>query len=180
MKLRLDHVAILTRSLSETERSLPADLERYEVEEFPGEGTKEQYIGLNKNGGPCLLLLEAISEGPYKRSLAKRGPGLHHLGCKVESIDLAVSHFAEQGLLLHPISLKTIKQGTVWMCRPGTPFLLELTEVSSGFEETETGFELAIPALSHQIDWIPGITLLMSDSKDLVIKIASTEITVTT
>lgn len=164
MKLHLHHVAVLTGSLSAAEASLPPELKRLEVNTFPGEGTKEQYIELFDPPGPSLLLMEPVGDGPYRRALQKRGSGLHHFGLFTDSINDAVNRFASRGLLLHPITLKTRGQGVVWMCRPGVPFLVEIVAAES-LEETEPPlFDMAIPGVEGDcIQWIPGVSISRSD-----------------
>ena len=78
---RLDHVALLCDSIESSLASLAALLPEEaascfapgKIESFPSEGTRECYVGKNKNGGARLLLMEAVgSSGPYARALAKR------------------------------------------------------------------------------------------------------------
>ena len=125
MTLTLDHVGVLVADLS---AALPLacarlELEAGPVESFPDEGTRECYLG---SGPARLLLLEAIGPGPYRSALERRGPGLHHLGYQFagplqESLPLL------PGWLLHPHSLVSMSQGTLWLARPGVPLLLEIT-----------------------------------------------------
>lgn len=78
---RLDHVALLCKSIESSIASLAAMLPEEaascfapgKIETFPSEGTRECYVGQNKDGGARLLLMEAVgSTGPYARALAKR------------------------------------------------------------------------------------------------------------
>jgi len=172
LKLHLDHIAILTRCLSKLEASLPVELGRLEVDTFPGEGTKEQYIDLASSGRPSLLLIESIGDGPYRRALQKRGAGLHHFGFVTDSMNDAVDYFSKQGLLLHPISLKTLDQGVVWMCRPGIPFLVEIAEVEESEAIVSSPVSMAIPGLQEKnIDWLPDLSLSLSDDTSICISI---------
>lgn len=130
MTLFVDHIAVLTPNLQRLSDQLPAFCQRFAVEQFPSEGTREQYIALTPDG-PRLLLLEPLSpagDGPYARSLHKRGPGLHHVGVLTPSLAAVIPFLSATGLLLHPTSLRTFAQGVIWACRPGLPFLLEITE----------------------------------------------------
>ncbi len=164
MKLQLHHVAVLTGSLSAAEWSLPPELKRLEVNTFPGEGTKEQYIDLSDSPGPSLLLIEPIGEGPYMRALRKRGSGLHHFGLFTDSINDAVDRLANNGLLLHPVTLKTFKQGVVWMCRPGIPFLVEIVAADSPDINEPPRIDIAVQGLEVDgIQWIPGVSISRSD-----------------
>ncbi len=125
----VDHVAVLTEQLKKNSEALPAFCKKEAVETFPAEGTREQYVTLGKDL-PRLLLIEPLSEGPYLRALHKRGPGLHHIGATVHSLTSAISVLSSAGLFMHTVSIATLKQGTIWLCRPGMPFLIELTETN--------------------------------------------------
>ncbi|MBT9545813.1 MAG: hypothetical protein IV090_10530 [Candidatus Sericytochromatia bacterium] len=122
---------------------------------FPAEGTMEQYVDIPE-GAPRLLFLQPIAEGPYARALKKRGPGLHHIGAKTASLQALIPRLSEQGLFLHPISIQTLTQGVAWLCRPGLPFLIELSE-GEAFAEHKTGdaFELDLPRNSQSPSQIP-------------------------
>lgn len=126
----VDHIAVLTADLQRQSEALPGFCQKRAIESFPSEGTQEQYVELAK-GSPKLLLLQAIADGPYARALEKRGPGLHHIGVKTPSIEAMIATLSEQGLLLHPITIRTLAQGVAWLCRPGLPFLIELTQGSA-------------------------------------------------
>jgi hypothetical protein len=160
MHLHLHHIAVLVRSLSTVADALPAELERRGVDTCPSEGTKEQYIDLVRSGRPSLLLLESIGEGPYRETLHKRGAGLHHFGLVTSSLEESVGYFSGKGLLLHPISLKTVEHRTVWMCRPGVPFLVELSEVDESHDIVPSPIGIDLPRLhAERVDWVPGVCL---------------------
>ena len=125
MTLTLDHVGVPVADLSAALRLACArlELEAGSVASFPDEGTRECYLG---SGPARLLLLETIGPGPYRSALERRGPGLHHAayqfaGPLQESLPLL------PGWLLHPHSLVSMSQGTLWLARPGVPLLLEIT-----------------------------------------------------
>lgn len=146
----LDHIAVLTADLQRQSDALPAFCRKGAIESFPKEGTQEQYVALTKHS-PKLLLLQPIAAGPYARALKKRGPGLHHLGVKTPSIQALVPQLCEQGLLLHPISIQTLAQGVVWLCRPGMTFLIEVSEgrATANFDTLTLG----LPQGSHIPDF---------------------------
>lgn len=172
MKLHLHHIAILVRSVEAVEKLLPGELERLKVDSFPDEGTKEQYIDLDPGGRPSLLLIEAIGEGPYRRSLTKRGPGLHHLGFVTKSLEVAVDHFTGERLFLHPFSLKSISQRVVWMCRPGVPFLVEIKEDQELGNDSVPAIHLELPGVTDAVfPRIPGLTMNLAENS--MIKISS-------
>jgi methylmalonyl-CoA/ethylmalonyl-CoA epimerase len=51
--------------------------------------------------GVHLQLVQSAREGsPIERFIARRGPGLHHLGLAVRSLDDALTHLREQGVEL--------------------------------------------------------------------------------
>jgi Glyoxalase/Bleomycin resistance protein/Dioxygenase superfamily len=128
--MQVDHIAILVRDLEAASTSLPQSCTLHTPEEHPTEGTREQYVTFGGANVPALLLMQAVAEGPYTRALEKRGPGLHHIGCVCPSFETELLSNQLFRFLLHPISLGTMKSGTVWLCRPGVPFLVELVENS--------------------------------------------------
>lgn len=151
----VDHIAILTADLRYLSERLPAFCNKEAMASFPAEGTMEQYVDIPE-GAPRLLFLQPIAEGPYARALKKRGPGLHHIGAKTASLQALIPRLSEQGLFLHPISIQTLTQGVAWLCRPGLPFLIELSE-GEAFAEHKTGdaFELDLPRNSQSPSQIP-------------------------
>ncbi|UYV12353.1 MAG: hypothetical protein NCW75_13765 [Phycisphaera sp.] len=102
----LDHAALLVRSIEGMLARLgQVDADCGPIEEFPGEGTRELYLGPPGRPGRLLLIEPLGEDGPYARALWKRGPGLHHAAFATASIDAFLSD--NPGWLLHPISLKT-------------------------------------------------------------------------
>lgn len=168
----VDHIAFLTADLIRQSEALPDFCQKQEIESFPAEGTQEQYIQLTEQS-PKLLLLQPIAEGPYARALAKRGPGLHHLGVSTASIEKRIPQLTQHGLFLHPISIQTLKQGTVWLCRPGMPFLIEVFE--SDADHHADPFELALPASSQLpeslSDLFSNLQLSLASTEQLELRI---------
>lgn len=82
MSLRLDHVAVLVHDL---ESALARVRDAFPepavgpIEKFPGEGTREVYVGDDDHDARLLLLQPMGSTGPYARRLRRHGPGLHHV-----------------------------------------------------------------------------------------------------
>lgn len=150
----IDHLAVVTADLTRQSEALPDFCRKQAIETFPAEGTQEQYVEFSEQT-PRLLLLQPIAAGPYARALAKRGPGLHHIGARTPSIDALVPRLSELGLLMHPISIQTLKQGVAWLCKPGLPFLIELSEgkADSDFEILELGFPTGsqLPVFAEQL-----------------------------
>lgn len=128
MKSALNHVAILVKSIeSALEQNPFSSADIGEIEEFPSEGTRELYVGSPVMGR--ILFMQAIGEGPYQRALEKHGAGLHHIALDVENIDEFVRQLSGSGWYLHPVSLDYYKKRKqVYLCRPGTPVLMEIQE----------------------------------------------------
>ncbi len=96
-------------------------------ETFDSEGTKEIYVGTYEKQEGLLLLVEAISEGPYNRAMKKRGPSLHHIAIDVLNVDELARDAQNLGWQLHPISETTIpKKKTAWLYAKGVPTLIEV------------------------------------------------------
>jgi methylmalonyl-CoA/ethylmalonyl-CoA epimerase len=121
-----DHVALLVRSLERTLAHLaPLGLPTGPIEDFPGEGTREVYLGADDQPGRLLLLQALGTDGPYTRALAKRGPGLHHVAFTVADARAFVG--AHPGWLLLPHSLDSHSGSrTLWLGRPGVGTLVEV------------------------------------------------------
>lgn len=126
--MKTNHIAILVSDMEAVSSVLPHACTLHASEDQPTEGTRERYVTLGEEETPSLLLMQAISNGPYSRALHKRGPGLHHIGCVCEDLEREIAESDRQRLLLHPISLRTYKYGVVWLCRPGVPYLVELMQ----------------------------------------------------
>ncbi|MEN0059868.1 MAG: VOC family protein [Bdellovibrio sp.] len=109
------HTAILVPSVRKAADYLKKfDFKIGKEEEWDGEGTKEIYVELGQANS--LLLMEPIKPGAYQRALEKRGPGLHHLAVDVLNLDSFLESITLSGWLIHPISLKTMKETkTAWL-----------------------------------------------------------------
>ena len=129
MKSALNHVAILVENIEFTLEKLPFSPNLFrKIEKFSHEGTREIYIGQDKNMGR-ILLVQAIDEGPYRNALRKRGAGLHHIALNVIDIDEYLEGLLGSGWLLHPKSIKFYKDSRqVYLSRPGVPVLIEVQE----------------------------------------------------
>lgn len=126
----LDHIAILVPSIEQVQARLAKlDAPFGPIESFPGEGTREMYIGPG-DATARLLLMEAVdATGPYGKALQRRGPGLHHIAINVAGLSDYIDSLAGSGWYLLPQSLKTIHNGkTAWLCRPGVKGLIEVHE----------------------------------------------------
>jgi hypothetical protein len=127
-RIQPNHVAILVPSVRKAAdylRQFNFQIGKEEV--WDGEGTKEIYIERDKSNS--LLLMEPIKPGAYQRALEKRGPGLHHLAIDVLNMDSFIESITGSGWLLHPASLKTMKQSqTAYLAKPGFPGLIEVQQ----------------------------------------------------
>lgn len=160
---RLDHAAVLVRSIENSAALLSgllgADMpSANEIEEFEGEGTRELYLGdFDKQSGLLLLMqaLDPAGEAPYARALAKRGPGLHHLGMHVsdlagmvgEAADL--SGWSSVGVLDRHAEFCRGCKKTEWLFCRGVPTLLEVSQASGdsvGASPIVTTVELPVAA----------------------------------
>jgi methylmalonyl-CoA/ethylmalonyl-CoA epimerase len=96
----IDHVGIAVRDLDEAvatyERLLGvAPVHRERVEE---QGVEEVLFAV---GSSYIQLLGALGpETPVGRSLAKRGPGVHHMGYRVDDVAGALEHLRAEGARL--------------------------------------------------------------------------------
>ena len=129
----LDHVALVVRQLEPVlERCVSAGLDAGPIEDFPGEGTREVYLGSHGRPARLLLMQPSSESGPYARALAKRGPGLHHVAIHVPQLSDFLK--SAQGWLVHPFSLDSESdRRTVWLARPGVGALLEVHESESDY-----------------------------------------------
>ncbi len=130
----LDHVALLVASIEATLRRLGLSADPSAIEEFPGEGTRELYLGDEGTPGR-LLLMQPIGPGPYEKALRKRGEGLHHIAFSVEDLPAFIESMSGTGWLLHPQSLRTMKRfKQVWLCRPGVKALIEVSKGTPSYQ----------------------------------------------
>ena len=141
----INHIAILVKDIDETTSMLPDYCILQEKEKQPQDGSIEQYVIFDGPEFPSLLLIQKTADGPFNTAINKRGYGLHHFGAAVNNIN---NYLGKQNydprFLLHPISLKTIKNGYIWLCRPGIPFLIELME-RNDCENITGKFQINLP-----------------------------------
>ena len=100
MKARLDHVGIavadLTQALAFYRDALGLEIDP--PEDVPSQQVRAHFIPA---GGPTLELLEATSEAsPITASIAKRGPGLHHVALEVDDLVAALAELGSRGVRL--------------------------------------------------------------------------------
>ena len=105
MKATLDHIGIAVRDL-DAALAFYRDalgLEVGEVEEVPSQQVRAQFLPL---GETALELLEATSEdSAIARSIARRGPGIHHVTLRVDDLAATLAGLRDRGVRLvdeHP------------------------------------------------------------------------------
>ncbi len=168
----IDHVAVLVESLEGFLRRLPAGSTVGKVEVFEGSGTKECYVGDPETEGALLLVMEAVGEGPYREAFKKRGPGLHHVAVVTDDLEGYGKEVEKSRMLLHPVSLRSAKRGTLWLCRPGVPFLIEVVEVERGsFVPRDKRFVKSIELAMDEESWgiagsfLPGLIVRKEEGR---------------
>lgn len=177
MKSVLNHIAFLVpNAVKAAEYLKQYDFKIGPVEKWEGEGTLEVYVGDLTSETGNLLLMEPIKEGAYSRAMAKRGPGLHHIAIDVLNLEDCIDELSGSGWLLHPKSLKTIKQSqTAYLARPGIPALIEIQQRDVLKEAPLFITNLMIPTLSVQslkmFSHLGLHQIQMSATDDLVIVI---------
>ena len=100
MKATVDHIGIAVSSLDDA-LAFYRDglgLEIDAPEEVPSQQVRARFV---RTGGAALELLEATSgDSPIAKSIAKRGPGLHHVTLRVDDIGQALAHLKARGVRL--------------------------------------------------------------------------------
>jgi len=125
---RLDHVAFVVTDLTKTMSYFkPMGFSLSTPRELPQEGTREVYVGEEGRSGR-ILLLQPIGVGPYERALAKRGPGLHHIGLSTTSIAAVGKSALSSAWKEHRHSAEQEVTSTRWYSKPGIQTLLEVFE----------------------------------------------------
>src|ERR1051325_2099197 len=97
-KLKIDHVAIAVRSISD---SLSFYRDTLGLEVAATETVEDQgvYVGLIPVGESRIELLEPVSEEtPVGRFIARRGEGLHHICYEVEDLGARIAELKDRGV----------------------------------------------------------------------------------
>lgn len=97
---RIDQIAIAVEDLDESlafyERTFGLTPEYRE--RVDSDGVEEAMLNV---GGVYIQLLQATrDDSPIARYLAKNGPGLHHIGFGVDSVQGALDHLRDEGVRL--------------------------------------------------------------------------------
>lgn len=157
---RVEHVCFLVDHLSAARSRLPASWSPQPPEEQAGEGAREQYV-VPPPPTPWVLLVQAIANGPYRSAMRKRGPGLHHIAISVADLKASMLILHRARLLIHPLTVGWMGCGTVWACRPGLPFLIEVMQAPSGQSQSgEAGHPLRIE-VPLETEWVACLNLVL-------------------
>ncbi len=100
MKATIDHIGIAVADL-EAALKFYRDAFGLDVlppEEVPSQKVRAHFVPL---GDAALELLEATSDdSPIARSIAKRGPGIHHVTLRVDDLAAALTQLRARGVRL--------------------------------------------------------------------------------
>jgi len=97
---KIDHIAIVVRSIAETARfyTETLGLTLSEVEEVPDQKVRAAFLQV---GEVKLELVEPMSpDAPISRFLEQRGPGLHHVCYAVDDVEAALADLKAKGVRL--------------------------------------------------------------------------------
>jgi methylmalonyl-CoA epimerase len=130
---RIDHVAIVVRSLDDALRFYRDTLAiaPSRVLEFPREGVKIAFLPLGGPGGSEIELLEPTDPTTgVARFLEKHGEGLHHICLQVPDIERALAELRDAGASVLDASPRPTAEGRGIFLHPkGTNgVLLELVQ----------------------------------------------------
>lgn len=160
MDTSFSHIAVLVLSVDKSAEFLNSqNINTRSPEVFESEGTKEVYVGSYETQKGLLLLLEAISEGPYKQALIKRGPSLHHIAIDVLDIEAFVIKAQRLGWQLHPISKETMSYKTAWFFLKGIPTLIEVHQKKTLSTQPTKISKIELPLPKEQLPLFEGIGL---------------------
>jgi hypothetical protein len=174
------HIALLVSSVEASAAFLRTrKIQTAEPETFESEGTKEVYAGSYENQSGLLLLVEAISEGPYKKTLAKRGPSLHHIAIDVLNVEEFIYKAQDLGWKLHPVSSQTIAYKTAWLYLEGIPTLIEVHQKKELSSKPTQVSKIGLPIQKEQVNLFKGLGLggIVHSSKEISLTVDGHELT---
>lgn len=134
-EFELDHIGIAVESIAEGSKFYKAmGFADPHIEDVPSEKTKTGFFKLQNNSN--LELLESMSEdGPIKKFLEKRGPGIHHICLRVKDIEAVLAHLKSQGVrLINETPKKGAHNCMVAFIHPASTggVLIELSQPAAG------------------------------------------------
>jgi len=133
MPERIDHVAIIVRSLEQAllfYRDM-LGITPSEIKDVPTEQVRIAFLPLGGPGGSELELIEpTTSNSSLSACLEKRGEGLHHVCLEVDDVDAALQEMQEKGVPVLDQQPRVAAEGRAIFIHPkGTHgLLLELLE----------------------------------------------------
>jgi methylmalonyl-CoA epimerase len=133
MPKRIDHIAIIVRSL---EQALlfyrdTLGITPNEIKEVPTEQVRIAFLPMGGPGGSEIELLEPTSpDSSLAKFLEKRGEGLHHVCLEVANIDAALAELQEKGAPVLDKQPRIAAEGRAIFLHPkgSNGVLLELLE----------------------------------------------------
>lgn len=98
--MRIDHIGIATNGIEEAARFYRESLglQCEQVEEVHSQKVRVAMLPLGESR--IELLEPTADDSPISRFLAKRGPGIHHVAVRVESIQSALANLKQKGARL--------------------------------------------------------------------------------
>jgi len=174
MDSSFSHIALLVPSVEQSAQFLNSqNIKTESPEVFESEGTKEVYVGSYETQKGLLLLLEAISEGPYKKAMMKRGPSLHHIAIDVLDTEEFVVKAQHIGWQLHPVSKETMSYKTAWFFLKGIPTLIEVHQKKSLSAKPSKISRIELPLQKEHLPLFEGIGLgdIVSCGKELCFRV---------
>lgn len=174
MDSSFSHVALLVPSVEASSIFLNSQNIKTETPEvFESEGTKEVYVGSYETQKGLLLLLEAISKGPYKQALIKRGPSLHHIAIDVLDTEAFIIKAQRLGWQLHPVSKETMSYKTAWFFLKGIPTLIEVHQKKTLSTQPNKISKIELPLQKEHLPLFEGVGLgdIVSCGNELCFKV---------
>jgi len=136
MIVRLDHVGVVAHAWEEAHDVLvaqlgfPVELSRTRMPEgnlYEPQNTRIYFVKVGLGETLIEILIPQDTESGIARYLAKRGPGLHHLGYACEDVPEEARRLTEQGL--QPIAIGTGLTGIFFYPKTAMGILTELVTV---------------------------------------------------
>jgi methylmalonyl-CoA/ethylmalonyl-CoA epimerase len=136
MIVRLDHVGVVAHSFGEASDVLverlgfPLELSRTNMPDgnlYEPQNTRIFFVKVGLGETLIEILIPQDTESGIARYLAKRGPGLHHLGYACDSVPDETQRLRDQGL--EPIQIGTMLNGVFFYPKSAMGILTELVTV---------------------------------------------------
>lgn len=134
-EFEIDHIGIAVESIEQGAKFYKTlGFADPHIEDVPSEKTKTGFLKLQNKA--TLELLESMSDdGPIKKFLEKRGPGIHHICLRVKNIEAVLANLKAQGVrLINETPKKGAHDCLVAFIHPASTggVLIELSQPSGG------------------------------------------------